>query len=76
MRWLRPLLTALLLTLLAPLAGLRAAEPWWREHAPVATVGLRAESLEITQPGAARGVGTLGWYGLWFLDAQEQAGYY
>jgi len=67
-----PLLTALLL---APLAALHAAEPWWHEYTPVATVGLRAESLETIQPGAARGVGTLGWYGFWFLDAQEQAGY-
>ena len=67
-----PLLTALLL---APPAGLHAVEPWWREYTPVATVGLRAESLETIQPGAARGVGTLGWYGFWFLDAQEKAGY-
>ena len=67
-----PLLTALVL---APLAALRAAEPWWREYTPVATVGLRAESLETIQPGAARGVGTLGWYGFWFLDSQEKAGY-
>ena len=32
------------------------------------TVALSAESLETIQPGAARGVGTLGWYGFWFLD--------
>ena len=56
-------------------ASLHAAEPWWHEYTPVATVGLRAESLETIQPGAACGVGTLGWYGFWFLDAQEQAGY-
>ncbi|MBI5683699.1 MAG: beta-galactosidase trimerization domain-containing protein [Verrucomicrobia bacterium] len=51
-----------------------AAEPWWREYTPIASVGLRAEGLETIQPGAARGVGTLGWYGFWFLDAQEQYG--
>ncbi|MCU0978754.1 MAG: hypothetical protein MUF25_06250, partial [Pirellulaceae bacterium] len=71
----RPL-TLLTALLLAPLAALQAAEPWWREYTPVATVGLRAESIESIQPGAARGVGTLGWYGFWFLDAQEQAGYF
>ena len=49
--------------LLAPLAALHAAEPWWHEYTPVATVGLHAESLETIQPGAARGVATLGWYG-------------
>ena len=65
--------TALLLAM--PIA-LRAEEPWWREYTPVATVGLRAESLETIQSGAARGVGTLGWYGFWFLDSQEQAGYF
>lgn len=53
-----------------------AAEPWWHEYTPIATVGLRAEGLETIQPGAARGIGTLGWYGFWFLDAQEQAGYF
>ena len=72
MRTIPILLTVLLL---APLAAVHAAEPWWREYTPVATVGLRAESLETIQPGAARGVGTLGWYGFWFLDAQEREGH-
>jgi hypothetical protein len=53
-----------------------AVEPWWREYTPVASVGLGAQSLDVIQPGAARGIGTLGWYGFWFLDAQEKAGYY
>ena len=53
-----------------------AAEPWWHEYTPVASVGLQAEGLETIQPGAARGVGTLGWYGFWYLDVQEQDGYF
>lgn len=61
--------------LLAPRAAF-AAEPWWHEYTSVATVGLHADGLETIQAGAARGVGTLGWYGFWFLDAQEQAGYF
>ncbi|MCX7825669.1 MAG: beta-galactosidase trimerization domain-containing protein [Verrucomicrobiae bacterium] len=52
-----------------------ASDHWWDEYTPVATVGLRAEELETIQPGAARGIGTLGWYGFWFLDAQEKQGY-
>jgi Beta-galactosidase trimerisation domain len=51
-----------------------AAEPWWHAYTPGATVGLRAEGIETIQPGAVRGVSTLGWYGFWFLDAQEQYG--
>jgi hypothetical protein len=73
MRTIPILLTVLLL---APLAAVHAAEPWWHEYTPVATVGLRAESLETIQPGAAHGVGTLGWYGFWFLNAQEKADYF
>lgn len=60
----------------APQPDALAVKPWWQECTPVATVGLRAESLDVIQSGAARGVGTLGWYGFWFLDAQEQAGYF
>jgi hypothetical protein len=52
-----------------------AVDHWWNEYTAIASVGLRAEPLEEIQPGAARGAGTLGWYGFWFLDAQEQAGY-
>ena len=51
-----------------------AAEPWWHEYTPGASVGLRAEGVETIQPGAVRGLSALGWYGFWFLDAQEQYG--
>ncbi|NLX98758.1 MAG: hypothetical protein GXY83_21580 [Rhodopirellula sp.] len=52
-----------------------APKPWWHHYTPVATVRLGAPSLDAIQAGAARGIGTLGWYGFWFLDAQEQAGH-
>ncbi|MBM3890643.1 MAG: hypothetical protein FJ388_16135, partial [Verrucomicrobia bacterium] len=52
-----------------------AADPWWHEYTPTASVGLGAQSLDTIQPGAARGVGTFGWYGFWFLDAQEKEGF-
>jgi hypothetical protein len=52
-----------------------AAEPWWRQLTPVATVYAGTESLATIQCGAARGAaGTLGWYGYWFLDEQERLG--
>lgn len=52
-----------------------AAEPWWRTVTPVASVGVGVKDIETVQPGAARGVGTLGWYGFWFLDQQDDAGF-
>ena len=59
---------------LASVCALAAAEPWWHEYTPGASVGLRAEGVETIQPGAVRGLSALGWYGFWFLDAQEQYG--
>ena len=52
------------------------AEPWWHEYTPVASIHLGAPDLDTIQPGAARGVDTLGWYGFWFFDANEQSGVY
>ena len=63
------------LVLLAACASARA-DPWWREYTPIASVRLNLQDLETIQPGAARGLETLGWYGFWFLDANEQAGLY
>jgi hypothetical protein len=67
-----PVILALALALLA--CGPARAEPWWRTATPVASVRLQLDSLETVQPGAARGVDTLGWYGFWFLDAGEAVG--
>ena len=55
--------------------GVSAAEPWWRTVTPVASVGVGVKEIGTIQPGAARGVGTLGWYGFWFLDQQDDAGF-
>ena len=52
------------------------AAPWWHTYTPVATVHLPAPALEMIQPGVARGADTLGWYGFWYLDANEQGHVY
>jgi len=52
--------------------ALATAEPWWHEYTPLASVRGSGQHLDTIQPGAARGVDTLGWYGFWFLDAHEQ----
>ena len=50
-----------------------AAEPWWHEYTPVANLSHGNDRyLETIKPGAAWGVGSLGWYGFWFLDIYEQ----
>jgi hypothetical protein len=56
------------------LLTLIAAGPWWHEYTAVASINAGKPSLETTQPGAARGVDILGWYGFWFLDAAEERG--
>ena len=55
-------------------ASIAAAQPWWHEYTPVASVQAGGQTLDMIQPGAARGVDTIGWYGFWFLDAHEQTG--
>ena len=59
---------------MAAAGALTASEPWWHTCTPVASVGHHAEGLETIQPGAVRGISTLGWYGFWFLDMQAQQG--
>ena len=70
------LLLPLLPGLCAAEATNAAAEPWWHEYTPVASVGLGAPTLGTVQPGAARGADTLGWYGFWYLDANEKGRVY
>ena len=60
-----------------PLAGNHTGgEPWWHQYTPVASIKLGAPDLGTIQPGAVRGVDVLGWYGFWYLDANEQTGVY
>jgi len=51
------------------------AAPWWHEYTPLASIRGHAQDLDTIQPGAARGVDTLGWYGFWFLDTADERGW-
>lgn len=59
-----------------PTAALPAHTHWWHTYTSLATLGgAQPQSLDVIRAGAVRSVGTLGWYGFWFLDSQEQSGH-
>ncbi len=61
---------AWMLILAGSLSGSDAVggNPWWHTYTPVVTLRNRQEDIELIQPGAARGLCALGWYGFWFWD--------
>ena len=57
-------------------AGQSVPEPWWRTYTPFVTARGNLEEMTRVHAGAMRGVGFYGgWYGFWYLDAQEQFGW-
>lgn len=62
--------------LVASAAGESGPEPWWRTYTPFVTACGNLEEMTRVHAGAMRGVGYYGgWYGFWYLDAQEQFGW-
>jgi len=52
------------------------SEPWWRTYTPIVTARGNLSEMSRVHAGAMRGVGYYGgWYGFWYLDAQEQFGW-
>jgi len=53
-----------------------AAEPWWHTYTPFVTAHGNLDEMTGIHGGAMRGVGYFGgWYGFWYLDAQQQGGW-
>lgn len=52
------------------------AAPWWSSYTPIVSVkNYSGDELDKSRATAARGANYFGgWYGWWYLDAQEQGG--
>lgn len=57
-------------------AGQADSEPWWHTCTPFVTAHGNLAEITGIHGGVIRGVGYYGgWYGFWYLDAQEQFGW-